>query len=458
MMYDVAHRIEIKPKKKQLGYFYQSFGCSRLAYNWALHRMIEDFTVYRTARESAEERGVPMTGEERALRPDVLKLKKEFNALKVKEFPFVYEVSKYVTQQPFIELGRAFSNFFRRLKAGEKPGFPRYKRKHSGEDSFYIGGDQIQLSDYDPTNKDERQKCTSAKRQFVKIPNLGWVKMQERLRFNGKVRSATFSRSGSRLFVSFQVQIDEAEMVRTHPYLAEKPVGESIAIDAGLKSKGTLSTGEHIENERPLKILLKKIKKVQRQMSRCVYPKTKADRDNGVKPSNHFLQLARKLGDLMRRVTNIRTDSLQKLTTVLVRNFDAIVIEDLNLKGMVKNHRLAGAISDTAIGRMFQMLEYKSGWKGTRVIKVDRFYPSSKTCSCCGNVKKELKLSERIYRCEKCGMVLDRDYNASLNLLNWAHEKMGVGHSFKPLDCQILRQCLDTNRIRYKVAEDRKPH
>ena len=193
-------------------------------------------------------------------------------------------------------------------------------------------------------------------------------------------------------------------------------------------------------------------------MSRCVYPKTKADRDNGVKPSNHFLQLARKLGDLMRRVTNIRTDSLQKLTTVLVRNFDAIVIEDLNLKGMIKNHRLAGAISDTAIGRMFQMLEYKSGWKGTRVIKVDRFYPSSKTCSCCGNVKKELKLSERIYRCEKCGMVLDRDYNASLNLLNWAHEKMGVGHSFKPLDCQILRQCLDTNRIRYKVAEDRKPH
>ena len=458
MLYDVAHKIELKPKDDQLGYFNQAFGCHRLAYNWGLHRMIDDYSAYMTAKREADEKGVPMTEEELALRPDVLKLKKEFNEIKVKRFPFVYEVSKYVTQQPFIELGRAFTNFFRRLKTGEKPGFPKFKRKHTGDDSFYIGGDQIQLSDYDPTNKAEDHRCPSKKRQFVKIPNLGWVKMQERLRFNGKIRSATFSRSGSRLYVSFQVQIDEAEMVRTHPYLAERPVAEAVAMDAGLKKKATLSTGEQIGNERPLKKLFKKIKKVQREMSRCVYPKTKADRDNGVKPSKHYLKLLRRLGDLMRKVSNIRLDSLHKLTSVLVRNFGVIVVEDLYLKGMVKNHHLAGAISDTAIGRMFQLLEYKTAWKGTKVVKVDRFYPSSKTCSCCGNIKKNLKLSERTYRCDKCGMVLDRDYNASLNLLNWAHDKMGVGRSLEPWDCQTLRLCLDTNCIPYTVTGGRKGH
>lgn len=403
-MITISHKIELVPNNKQKSYFRKAFGCARLAYNWGL----------------AEWQRRHKEGE----KVDAYGLKKAFNAIKKEEYPFVLEVTKYATQQPFINLGKAFKKFFEDLKRGAVS-YPQFKKKKDNEGSFYIGGDQVSLSD---TNRNsmalkkmphnERQKC-----QYLKVPNLGWVKMTERLRFIGKVNGVVVSQQGDKYFASFSVQVTEEEYRRTHPKTCSCRENRNAGIDLGIKSALVLSNGVAVENPKPLKDNLRKIKRISRQLDKRTHARTKQERLEGKKKSKNYRRLSVRLSNAQRKVANMRRDFTQKVTTILATHYTHIALEDLNVKGMVRNHHLAQSVSDVAFGELCRQIEYKSLLNGVKVLKADRFYPSSKTCSRCGHIKHDLKLSERTYHCDKCGAVIDRDYNASLNLLSLITKK-----------------------------------
>lgn len=195
---NIAHKIEIMPNNRQKTYFRKAFGCSRLAYNWGL----------------AEWQRLYKAGE----KVDAYGLNKSFNAIKKEQFPFVTEVTKYAVQQPFLNLGKAFRKFFDDLKKGTMS-YPQFKRKKDNEGSFYIGGDQVKLSYTNRNSKAFKNMAHNEKqkRQYLKVPNLGWVKMTEAVRFIGHTNGVTISQKGDRFFASFSVQITEEEYLRTHP-------------------------------------------------------------------------------------------------------------------------------------------------------------------------------------------------------------------------------------------------
>ncbi|MDY5615611.1 MAG: RNA-guided endonuclease TnpB family protein [Helicobacter sp.] len=405
----ISHKIELIPNNKQKTYFHKAFGCSRLAYNWGLAKWQEYY-----------KQGIKKT---------YLDLKKEFNAIKKEQFPFVYEVSKYATQQPFTHLNLAFNKFFRDLKQG-KLSYPKFKRKKEFAGSFYLGGDIVKIL----------QKDNKA---YLKVPNLGLVKMRENLRFNSKINSATISQKGDKYFASFSVEIPQDEFIKTHKIKENK--GGILGIDMGLKSFVSLSNGLSINAPKPLNKLTRKLKRVSRQLSKKQHPKTKGD---STKKSNNYKKQSIKLGKLHTKITNIRSDFLHKLTTILIRHYAYFGIENLNIQGMMKNHHLAKAISDVSFHEFKRMLTYKAGYYKRVVIEADTFYPSSKQCFVCKSKKEKLTLSQRMYQCENCGSILDRDYNAALNLQSLAQEKVGlVQAEFTPEDLTALLDDLATNHL-----------
>lgn len=453
-MHLIAHKIQLSLKKGQVEYFSKAFGCSRLAYNFCVGAFRDSYNAYLEAKKEAEESGGTIPKErKKELLPDAFELKKRFNALKKEKYPFVYELSKYVVQQPFINAQRGMKAFLKGRNEGKKVGYPKFKRKHGGQDSFYIGGDHLRFAEFNPELSPEQMPTNPSKRQYIHLPKLGWVKMMEHLRFNGNVQGAVFSRSGSKYFVSIQVMIDDAELIRTHRWL-EKAIGdEAAAIDGGLKKKATLSNGVQIENIKALRKLLQALRCEQRKLERRVHPKTKEDRESGVRASKNYIKQAQKVANLHRKIKAIRNDNCHKITTALASCHRYVVVETLNLKGMLKNHCLAMSLSDAALGEMYRQLDYKLVFRGGEMIKAPRWYPSTKRCSCCGAVKtkEQIPLSERTYRCERCGLVLDRDLNASLNLLRWAQDVGGIGQAHQSLNSRLL-ECLDTNSIAYNIV------
>ena len=453
-MHLLAHKIQLSVKKDQVEYFSKAFGCARLAYNFCVGAFRENYNAYVEAKKKAEEAGETISKERiKELLPNGLELKKRFNAQKKEKYPFVYELSKYVVQQPFIYAQRGMNAFLKGLKEGKKVGYPKFKRKHGGQDSFYIGGDHLQFSEFNPDLSPDQMPTKPSKRQYIHLPKLGWVKMMERLRFNGKVQGAVFSRSGSKYFVSIQVLIDDVELVRTHRWLNKGTGEEAVAIDGGLKKKATLSNGVQIKNIRAYKKLQKALKREQRKLSRCVHPKTKEDREKGVVASKNYIKQAKKVANIHRKIKNLRNDDSHKMTTAISSCYKYVVVETLNLKGMLKNHCLAMSLGDAALGEMYRQIDYKLSFHGGTMLKAPRWYPSTKRCSCCGalKTKDQIPLSERTYRCEHCGLVLDRDYNASLNLLRWAQDVGGIGQAHLSLNSR-LRECLDTNSVAYNIV------
>ena len=361
-MTHLAHKIELKPNNKQKTYFKKACGISRFTWNWALSSWNE---YYQFNLALPKEDREPING---------LMLKKEFNKIKKTEYPWVMEVSKYVCQQPFIHLNHAYKRFFKGI--AEKP---KLKKKNKSTDSFYIGGDQIKL-----INKK------------IWVPNLGWIRLKENLRFEGKIRSATFSRKADRWFVSVQVETEVEKKKHSH---------KTVGVDLGLKSLAQLSNGICIPSPAPLKQRLRKLKRKQRKLAKKSFR------------SNNYYKQKLKIERLHKKVASIRKETLHQITTYLTANFESIAIEDLNIKGMLKNHKLARAIADVGMYEFRRQLEYKSELYGNTLFIADRFYPSSKKCSSCGRVKKELSLSQREYECE-CGLKIDRDLNAAFNLEN----------------------------------------
>ena len=396
-MISIAHKIELVPNNKQKTYFRKAFGCARLAYNWGL----------------AEWQRRYKAGEKCSF----IALNNAFNAIKGEQYPFVYEVTKWAPAQALRNVATAYKNFFDGLKKG-KVAYPQFKKKKDNQGSFYFT--EVKLSDVNTNSKMFKKTLHNErhKRQYLKVPNLGCVKMTQRLRFDGKINGVVVSQEGCRYFASFSMIISEDEYKRTHPHTKKLHKEESVGIDVGIKSALVLSDGISVESPKPFKQNLRKIKRLSRQLSKRTYARTKQERLESKKKSNNYRKLSVKLSNAQRRVANIRRDFTQKVTTILTTHYGQIALEDLNVKGMVRNHRLAQAVSDVAFGELSRQIEYKSEYNGVTVKKADRFYPSSKTCSVCGNVKHDLKLKDRTYRCDKCGAIMDRDYNASLNLLS----------------------------------------
>ncbi len=405
----ISHKIELVPNNKAKTHFKKAFGCSRLAYNWGLAKWQEYY--------------------KQGIKKSHLDLKKEFNSIKKEKFPFVYEVSKYATQQPFLNLNLAFNKFFKDLKKS-KVSYPKFKKKRENFGSYYIGGDQIII-------KDDK---------YLKVPNLGLVKMREKLRFNGKINSCTISQSGDKFNASFSLQINKEEYIKTHKEPKIDNLG--LGIDLGLNSFLSLSNGLEIKAPKPLAKLNKKMIKRQRQLSKKQHAKTKQEALQGVKKSNNYLKATIKLNKLHRKISNIRNDFLHKLTSNLVKNIDYFCLEDLNVKGMMSNKRLAKSISDASFYEFKRQLEYKANYNNKQIYEVDRFYPSSKMCSKCGNIKADLTLKDRVYICNECGLKIDRDYNASLNLLTELKKQIGkVLAEFTSADLTAMQSDLVINQI-----------
>ena len=432
-MITLAHRIQLMPNNKQRTYFRKAIGCCRFAYNWGLAEW--------QRRCETGERGI--TGR---------KIRDSFNAIRSEEFPWTYEVTKYATAHAFDDLQKAFDNFF-----SHRAKYPTKHKKRDGLGSFYIGaGQEIKISD---THKGLRHlknisHNVHGKYQYLNVPNLGYVKMSEHLRFNGKVLGVKISQDGDKFFASIQVQITEEEYRRTHRFPSESKRG-AVGIDFGLEEAMTLSGGIAIHNPRTFRKHQRKITRLSRQLSKRQHAKTKQERSQGVKRSNNFRKLSIRLGREHRHIASIRRDFTHKLTTVLVTHFRAICIEDLNVKGMQRG-KLAKSVSDMAFGELRRQIEYKATVNGTEITVADRFYPSSKTCSWCGEKNDNLTLRDRLFVCPKCGKYINRDLNAALNLLSLI-PNVGTDYpELTPADLTALQSRFYVNGIATSKVETGK--
>lgn len=387
-----SHKIELKPNNKQKTYFSKACGISRFAYNWGLARWIE---LYEANKLLNKEDRVRISG---------MSLNKEFNSIKKEQFPFTSEVTKYACQRSFTHLDHSFKAFFKGIAK-----YPRFHKKGKTKDSFYIGNDQGKVFG-----------------KKIWVPNLGWVSMKEKLRFDGKINSFTISRTADKWFVSIQLEVADCEIDNSKKGI--------VGVDIGLNSMIVTSDGHSFKAPKPLKKNRHKLARLQRKMSKKILIAKKEGRN--LSESKNFQKAKMKVARQHYKISNIRKDTLHKTTSFLTNNYSSIAIEDLNVKGMVKNHNLARAIQDVGFGELRKQIEYKAKNKGIEVVIVDRFYPSSKTCSRCGSIKKELSLKERIYKCE-CGLEMDRDLNASINLKN----KIGrASVEFTPVEITAIRK------------------
>ena len=380
-----GHIIRLDPTDKQATYFAKACGVARLAYNWALAEWQRQYQADKTYRDECLTKGIEINPT-KLNKPSQGNLRKQLNAIKRTQFPFMMEVTKCSPQLAIMQLGDAFKRFFK----GEAK-YPQFRKK-GVNDRFSLSNDQFRID---------------GKR--IKIPNLGWVKMSESLRFDGKVLSAKIFKKGGEWFVSVAVELAQAVMPKTK-------TGKSIGIDLGITDLLVLSNGMKIQAPKPLKTQLAKLRRLNKSLSRKQ------------KGSNNRAKAKAKLSRLHAKISNIRQDFSHKLTTQLVKSYDVICIENLNVKGMVQNRKLSRAISDLGFYEFKRQLIYKANQWGKIVKEVDRFYPSSKTCSNCGFImaKADLALSIRNWQCPSCHTQHDRDINASINILNNATKILTV--------------------------------
>lgn len=339
----------MKPNNKQVTYFEKACGCQRFVYNWGLATWKKEY-----------ESGSNPTGRG---------LKKQFNTIKHTEYPWIGEVTKCVCDSAFENLNTAFKNFFRTKNGKTYPKFHKKGRK----DSFTIDNTKFTIDG-----------------KKIRIPKLGWVKMMEDLRFKGKLMSATVKKRAGKWFVSVAVKIVE---------VSESLTSGTVGIDLGIKMLATLSDGTIFENPKTYYKYDKQLRRAQKNLSR---------KEKG---SKNRVKAKLKLSKLHYRINCIINDYIHKMTYYIANNYHTIVLEDLNVRGMLKNRYLSKNISRSNFSKIRQFLQYKC----RDIIFIDRFYPSSKICSSCGRIQN-MPLHIRVYKC-KCGLRLDRDLNAARNIL-----------------------------------------
>ena len=359
-----AHKVRLYPTIDQQVFFAKSFGCVRFIWNKMLSDKIEHYKETKTTL-------------------------KNYPAQYKKEFEWLQEVDSLALSKVERHLQKAYQSFFK-----NGTGFPKFKKK--GQRDSYI------------TNN---QKGTVAiTNNTVKLPKIGHISAKFPNKINGLIKSATISRTPSgKYYVSLLVKTIATPLPKTH---------SNIGIDLGLIDFIVLSDGTKVANPKFLSKLQDKLARAQKILAKRRAIAKVANRK--LSDSRNYQKQKFKVAKVYEKITNSRTDFLHKLSFNLIKNHDVIAIEDLNVKGMVKNHKLAKAILDSSWSTFTTMLAYKAEWYGKTLVKIDRWYPSSKTCSGCNHLltKAELPLSLRSWDCPSCLQINDRDINASINILN----------------------------------------
>ena len=374
-----AFKFRIEPNNTQKVLINKTLGSNRFLYNQMLS---EKQTKYKSKDKSK------------------LKTEKQYKV----EIERLKEVDSISLQQSRIDLKTSYDNFFRKLKSGELQkeivkllaqaktpkqkvkalnyGKPKFKSKHNPKKSYRT----VNVNNAIRVEEDK-----------IRIPKLGFIKFKKSREVTGKIKSITVSKNIlNRYYISVLCETE----------IQKLPITDTqIGIDLGLKEFCFTSNNDFVSNPRFLRKLEEKLKKAQRILS------------NRVKKSNNRFKQQKKVFKIHQRIANQRLDFLHKLSTKLIIENQVICLEDLSVKNMVKNHCLAKSISDVSWSKFVELLKYKADWYGRELVQIDKFFPSSKLCSCCGNIKKDLTLKDREYVCSHCGFIIDRDYNAALNIL-----------------------------------------
>jgi len=366
-----TYKIQLKPNNKQQTKLFQNVGVARWAYNWTLARQEEN---YKNGGKFIPD------GE---LRKEITQLKK------TEQYKWLNDVSAQIPKQAVKDACLAYQRFFKGLSNK-----PKFKSKKHSKPSFY--------------QREDKLKYENGK---VVLEKIGWVKVAEPLP-DGKYLNPRIKFDGLNWWLTVGVEFEPAQ--------DNTPYSEPIGIDLGVKDLAVVSTGEKFKNinkSKKVKKLEKKLKRLQRKASKK-YEKGKEG--NRYRKTKNIIKLERLIRKTHQRLKNIRMNYIHQITTKLVKTKpEYIVMEDLNVSGMVKNHKLAKAVQEQALREFRRQMEYKCEWNGIGLIIADRYYPSSKMCSECGYILEKLSLSTREWVCPKCGTLHDRDLNASINLRNY---------------------------------------
>jgi putative transposase len=358
-----AHKVALDPTNKQATLLAKSAGTARFAYNWALNRWQEQYEAHKTAPEST-------------LQPSQLSLRRELNQVKRTVFPWMGEVTKCAPQEAIINLGAAFTAFFRgRAK------YPRFK-KRGIHDSFKVSAGTFTVAG-----------------DRVRLPRIGWVRMHETFRWpDAAPVSVTISRAAGRWYAAIAADVES-----TKPPAPAIVLGVDVGVNEYVTSDGTRYRAPH-----SYRASERQLRRAQQTLSRKM------------KGSNNRIKARMNVARVHARTASIRRDWVHKTTSDIVGKATVIGIEDLNVKGMTRNRHLAKSVLDASFGEFRRQLEYKTRERASTLIVADRFFPSSKTCSTCGAKTKHLPLSTREWACTTCHTQHDRDLNAAINLAIYA--------------------------------------
>ena len=378
-----TYKIMLQPNNKQKTKMFNMAGTARFAYNWCLDKQQ---TNYKNG-------GKFMNDSE---------LRKEFTILKKQgEYKWLNNISTNVPKQAIKDACNSYMKFFKKQSE-----FPKFKSRKKSKSSFYVDTDKIQITE----THVKLEKVSSSARKNKK--HLNYVRLVEhnKIPINCKYINPRVTFDGLNWYLSVGVECEDNKNI---------PLNTGIGIDIGIKDLAVCSDKNVYKNINKTN-KVKKIKKKKRRLQRKISKKYQMNKKGGsyCKTSN-IIKNEKRLLKLNKRLTNIRINYLHQTTSKIIKRKPSfIVLEDLNVRGMMKNKHLAKAVQEQCFYEFYRQIEYKSSWNNIKFIVADRFYPSSKKCSICGNIKKDLKLSDRIYKCE-CGNEIDRDYQASLNLAEY---------------------------------------
>ena len=382
-----AIKVRLYPTRYQEELMFKSAGVARFSYNWGL-AFLNNY--YKENNRSLS----------------INELRKEFTKLRNDiEYFWLKEVSSEIPQQALKDLGESFKKFFRKESA-----YPKFKKKGKCETSFFHLNNKFVV---------ENNKIKLEKIGYVKMKDEGRLPVGNYKKDKIKVLNPRIKHNGKFWYLSLALEVEDKTK--------EELINVSVGVDLGIKDLAIVSNIDkpfkNINKSKEVKRLNKKLKRLQRQVSRkydMLKSETYFKKGEKLTKTQNIIKIENKIKLIHKRIADIRLNYIHQTTNTIVKTKPCrVVVEDLNVRGLMKNKHLSKAISEQCLNKFITILEYKCKWNGIEFVKADRFFPSSKMCSCCGTIKKDLKLKDRTYICPKCNLVIDRDKNASINLANY---------------------------------------